>query len=223
MTRRAYLPRSVRLLRTQSHAGFYRQTGKRAFDVLVCCLMLPFIAPLIGLLLCIAAVAGPSGFFAHPRVGKGGRVFKCWKIRTMGRDADRDLRAALTRCAHLRKEWSEKRKLSNDPRILPFGRFLRRTSLDELPQIWNVIVGDMSLVGPRPVTRAELHHYKASKAKYLALRPGITGLWQIAGRRSGCYVQRVNLDVAYLARMSFSTDLAILAKTLPEVIRRSGS
>ena len=217
------VPKSVRIVRPARHREIYEHWGKRAVDLLLCALILPVVVPLTGIILMIGVACGSSGLFAHLRVGRRGRVFRCWKIRTMAKDADHDLRSALLHDPGLWQEWSRKRKLAKDPRVTRFGRMLRRTSLDELPQIWNVIVGDMSLVGPRPITRTELQFYGAAKAQYLSVRPGITGLWQITGRRSGCYVQRVRLDASYIETVSLRGDLAILVQTLPEVFRRSGT
>ena len=217
------MPKSVRIVRPQRHREFYGHWVKRAIDLLLCALMLPVVVPLTAAILMIGFACGSSGLFAHLRIGRGARVFRCWKIRTMAKDADHGLRSALLHDPGLWQEWSHKRKLAKDPRVTRYGRLLRRTSLDELPQIWNVIVGDMSLVGPRPITRTELHFYGAAKAQYLSVRPGITGLWQITGRRSGCYVQRVMLDASYIEKVSLRGDLAILLRTLPEVFRRSGT
>lgn len=132
------------------------------------------------------------------------------------------LAAMLARDASARREWAESQKLTDDPRVTRFGRFLRRSSLDELPQIWNVLRGDMSLVGPRPVTAAELVRYGGLAGSYLAARPGITGLWQTQARGQGDYMQRVRLDAEYLRRQSLSFDLTLLVKTLGAVFRGTG-
>lgn len=202
--------------------GLYLRGGKRLLDLAICFALLPVVVPVIFILWLLAAATGHTGFFAHLRVGKNGKVFRCWKIRTMVADAD----GALNRLFHLRPEakveWSKSRKLENDPRIMPLGHLLRRSSLDELPQIWNVIKGDMSLVGPRPVTRVELRRYGSDLHHYLATRPGVTGLWQITDRQSGCYVRRVVLDKHYVQTITFAGDLGILLRTLPALFRLTG-
>ena len=202
--------------------GLYERRGKRIFDLVICFALLPVVAPAILVLWLLAMMTGPTGFFAHARVGKNGKAFRCWKIRTMIADADDALIKLFHRRPEAAAEWSKIQKLSDDPRIMPLGMALRRSSLDELPQIWNVIKGDMSLVGPRPVTRAELRHYGEDLQHYLSIPPGVTGLWQIIDRQSGCYVRRVALDKQYVQTISFVGDLAILGKTLPALFRLTG-
>jgi exopolysaccharide production protein ExoY len=214
--------RHIKILRTAPPQGLYVRGGKRLFDVMVCVALLPVVAVTILLLWLIAKTRAPTGLFAHPRVGKNGVVFRCWKIRTMIENADQALLEILENQPDMKSEWATTRKLSNDPRILPFGRFLRRTGLDELPQIWNVLQGDMSLVGPRPITRAELSLYGDGKADYLAIRPGITGLWQVTARRAPCYIRRVKLDRRYARHITFIGDLRILLSTLPVLFRPTG-
>jgi len=202
--------------------GLYARRGKRIFDLVICFALLPVVAPAILVLWLLAMMTGPTGFFAHARVGKNGKAFRCWKIRTMIADADDALIKLFHRRPEAEAEWSKIQKLADDPRIMPLGRALRRSSLDELPQIWNVIKGDMSLVGPRPVTRVELRHYGEDLQHYLSIPPGVTGLWQITDRQSGCYVRRVALDKQYVQTISFVGDLAILGKTLPALFRLTG-
>ncbi len=202
--------------------GLYMRGGKRMFDLAVCLFILPFVGFSILLLWCLAKLVGPSGFFAHKRVGRDGVVFRCWKIRTMIANADQALVQVFQQRPALRNEWEKSRKLGNDPRVLPFGKYLRRTSLDELPQIWNVIRGDMSLVGPRPVTRSELSLFGDARKDYLSVRPGITGLWQVKARRVPCYIRRVKLDRHYARNISFGQDLRILLWTLPVLFRPTG-
>jgi len=202
--------------------GFYANLGKRVLDLSICLTLLPLVVPLILLICAITGFFGPTGLYAHTRVGRQGRLFKCWKIRTMVPGADKAL-ALLRQADHARDaEWKRFRKLSDDPRILPLGRFLRLTSLDELPQIWNVIRGEMSLVGPRPVTREELPLYGDTLPDYLQQRPGMTGLWQVTARRTGCFKQRIALDQRYARNVSLRQDLWILAKTLPVLLRPTG-
>ena len=214
--------RQIKILRTSPRQGFYARGGKRLFDVTVCVALLPAVGLTILVLWVIAKTRAPSGFFTHPRIGKNGVVFRCWKIRTMIENADQALLEILENHPEKKSEWATNRKLSNDPRILPFGTFLRRTGLDELPQIWNVLRGDMSLVGPRPVTRPELSLYGEGKADYLAIRPGITGLWQVTARRAPCYIRRVKLDRQYVHNVTFMGDLRIFLSTIPVLFRPTG-
>ncbi len=161
--------------------------------------------------------------FRHRRVGRDGKPFDCLKFRSMVPDADRVLRELLERHPELKAEWLRDHKLRDDPRITAAGRFLRRTSLDELPQLWNVIRGEMSLVGPRPIVHEELLRYGRCASKYLSARPGITGLWQVTGRSNTDYRRRVVLDVYYIRRQSLLLDLYILAKTTRVVLGRHGA
>lgn len=200
----------------------YALTVKRGFDLLVALLLLPAIIPVILCLMLWTRLNGGPGLFGHLRIGKNGRPFRCWKIRTMVPDADKVLTELLRSDPDMCAEWAADQKLSQDPRVTPLGAFLRRTSLDELPQIWNVLVGDMSLVGPRPVTKDELARYGAAKHSYLSVRPGITGLWQVSGRNSVGYSARVALDEAYCADVTFKKDLKILLKTAGVVLKCSG-
>ncbi|CUX81958.1 MAG: exopolysaccharide production protein ExoY [Roseibaca calidilacus] len=202
--------------------GVYRTFGKRVVDTGLVLLSLLFTIPVI--LICAAIIArdGYFPFFGHTRVGKDGKEFKCWKIRTMVPDAQQKLQEHLASCPAARAEWDETRKLKNDPRIVPFGSFLRKSSLDELPQIFNVLLGQMSLVGPRPVVREELSYYGNGQRAYLAMRPGITGLWQVSGRNDASYAERVRFDVSYYKDVSFMRDLSIIFQTLKVVVARNG-
>jgi exopolysaccharide production protein ExoY len=207
---------------TATGTGLYVRHGKRALDLILAVLMLPIVVPVILLLWLIVRLQGGPGFFGHARIGQDARPFRCWKIRTMAPDADRRLAELLQRDPLAAVEWARHFKLNRDPRITRIGVFLRRTSLDELPQIWNVLRGDMSFVGPRPVTVGELAYYGADQRAYLALRPGITGLWQVHGRRDGSYARRVMLDRSYAQVMSLTTDLALILRTGLTVIRPTG-
>jgi undecaprenyl-phosphate galactose phosphotransferase len=166
---------------------------------------------------------GGPALFAHPRIGKKGRVFNCYKFRTMVVDAEKQLEQLLQRQPELRKQWQAEHKLRSDPRVSPLGRFLRRTSLDELPQLINVIRGEMSLVGPRPVVRSELPRYGDQVGYYLMVRPGMTGLWQVSGRNDVDYDTRVYLDSWYVKNWSLWHDLVILFKTVSVVLKREGA
>ncbi|MFY0594809.1 MAG: sugar transferase [Cognatishimia sp.] len=200
----------------------YERTAKRALDLVLSFLLIPAILPVILVLYGLVKLSGGAGFYAHKRVGRGGRIFKCLKIRTMQHGAQARLQDLLRNDPNLRAEWRMRQKLKCDPRVTRFGRFLRQTNLDELPQIWNVIKGDMSLVGPRPVTMQELHKYGDAHVAYEAVRPGITGLWQVSGRNELSYQKRVELDEHYVRYLSFAGDLRILFKTILKVLRPDG-
>jgi undecaprenyl-phosphate galactose phosphotransferase len=179
-------------------------------------------SPLIVVVAVVMARTG-SVIYRHKRVGAGGRIFDCLKFRTMVPDAERILCELLEGDATLKAEWIDTHKLRNDPRITPMGRFLRKYSLDELPQLWNVLRGEMSLVGPRPVTREELLRYGRNSAAYLAVKPGITGLWQTTGRNDTDYRRRVAIDVYYVRHQTFVLDTYILAKTIRVVLAGDGA
>lgn len=202
--------------------GLYSTFGKRLFDIVFALLLLPIVAPVILLLWYLVRQDGGSGFFGHERVGRNARPFMCWKIRSMVVDADIRLQDHLEANPEAALEWAQFHKLSDDPRINRLGRILRKTSLDELPQIWNVLRGEMSFVGPRPIVALELIKYGASASAYLAQKPGITGLWQVSGRNEISYSRRVAMDVDYLARRNFVFDLLILSRTVAAVCQRTG-
>jgi exopolysaccharide production protein ExoY len=166
---------------------------------------------------------GVPVFFAHYRVGRDGRLFRCLKFRTMFREAEQMLANLLHDDPVALAEWSKDQKLRNDPRITPVGHFLRRTSLDELPQLFNVLRGEMSLVGPRPITVAELTRYGRVRWHYLSVRPGMTGLWQVSGRNNTSYDERVALDRRYVEQRSLWLDVCILVKTVGVVVARDGA
>lgn len=200
----------------------YSTLGKRLLDLSFALFLLPLLLPLIGVLWLSVRAQGGSGFYSHQRVGRNGTEFSCWKIRTMVPDAERLLSELLDADPRAAEEWQRTQKLCSDPRITTLGRFLRRTSLDELPQVWNVLRGDMSFVGPRPVTRSELHRYGPDAKIYLNLRPGITGLWQINGRADGCYQERLRLDKAYARAISPLRDLSLMLRTGAVIFRPTG-
>jgi Undecaprenyl-phosphate galactose phosphotransferase WbaP len=162
-------------------------------------------------------------FFGHYRIGRDGRNFKAWKFRTMHVDGDRVLRDHLERNAAAREEWERDQKLRDDPRVTPLGKFLRKASLDELPQIWNVLRGEMSLVGPRPIVTSEVWRYGTRFKLYTAVRPGITGLWQVSGRNETTYDERVRFDEYYVRNWSPWLDVYILARTAPILIKSTGA
>jgi exopolysaccharide production protein ExoY len=166
---------------------------------------------------------GAPILFAHYRVGRNGELFRCLKFRSMYRDSERLLQELLLADPLARAEWERDQKLSRDPRITPVGQFLRKTSLDELPQLINVLRGEMSLVGPRPITTGELARYGTARWHYLSVTPGMTGLWQVSGRNNTTYDERVALDRRYVEERSVGLDLSILWRTLGVVLARDGA
>lgn len=207
---------------TRKRGTFYAARGKRLCDLTFAIVLAPLLMlPILILALMVRQDGGPA-FFGHRRVGKGGKEFKCLKLRTMRSDAELFLEEYLAENFEARLEWEENFKLCNDPRITRLGKFLRKTSLDELPQIFNVLRGEMSFVGPRPVPHRELQEYGSSRSHYVAGRPGITGLWQVSGRNTLDYQTRVQLDVKYRRNENFITDTSILIKTPLSLIKFSG-
>ncbi|SFJ37260.1 sugar transferase [Jannaschia pohangensis] len=214
-------------LSTRPIAGYDRNAGiasplKRAFDVAFAIVLLPILVPVIAVLYILTRLDGGPGFFGHRRIGKDGAEFRCWKIRSMVVDAKSALAKHLAENPDAAAEWARDFKLADDPRITPLGRFLRRTSLDELPQIWNVLCGEMSFVGPRPVTAEELGKYRTYKHCYLSVKPGITGVWQVSGRGEVDYDTRVAMDVAYFRNHNLLNDISIIARTAGVMLRRTG-
>ena len=196
---------------------------KRVLDVVGAALLLVLLSPVFLIVSILVALDGGPVFYRHQRIGRNGVTFGCLKFRTMILGADRCLNEYLAYHPAAEQEWDREQKLAFDPRITAIGRFLRRTSLDELPQLMNVLYGEMSLVGPRPVTQSELRHYGHASADYLSIRPGITGLWQISGRNDVSYAQRVALDQSYVATLSLWRDLLILLKTPMVVFSKRGA
>lgn len=196
---------------------------KRTFDVSMAVAILLAFAPLFLILGAALLSQGRPFLIRHNRVGRGGALFPCFKIRTMVVDSDAVLNAHLANDPAARQEWEASRKLKVDPRVTRLGRVLRKSSVDELPQLLNVIRGEMSLVGPRPIVRAEAVHYGQHIERYHEVRPGLTGLWQVSGRSDTTYGQRVALDCRYVESRSFWTDVGILLMTVPAVLRSKGS
>jgi exopolysaccharide production protein ExoY len=197
---------------------------KRALDVLIAGALLIFLLPVL-VLICLGVMIA-DGYplcFSHSRLGKGGGSFGCLKFRSMVKDADEQLRLLLASSPEARAEWEESHKLRNDPRIHWFGALLRKSSLDELPQLVNVLRGEMSLIGPRPIVRAEAARYGDKLAVMTAVRPGVTGLWQVSGRSDLEYAHRVALDVEYVNTLSFKGDVSILFRTAWVVLMGRGS
>lgn len=207
----------------KSASFFYRSIGKRVLDVGLSVLILPIVLPVVALLaICVWAQDRANPFFVHQRVGRGKRLFGCLKLRSMVIDADVRLADLLAKDPEAKREWMENQKLDKDPRITRLGRFLRKSSLDELPQLWNVLRGDMSLVGPRPVVPDELLRYGPAAASYARVRPGVTGPWQVSGRNDMSYPERVRLDEDYSRHHSLFGDLKIIAMTATAVLKVTG-
>lgn len=196
---------------------------KRVFDIVVASLLLLFLAPVFALLCWMVKRDGGNAIYGHERIGHEGKKFKCLKFRSMVTNSQEVLQNLLATSEEARAEWERDFKLKKDPRITRIGHFLRKTSLDELPQLWNVIRGEMSLVGPRPVIEAELERYAGDVDYYLMAKPGMTGLWQVSGRNDIDYDTRVYFDSWYVKNWALWTDIAILFKTAGVVLRRDGA
>jgi len=202
------------------HPALYRSFLKRPLDILCVLLLLPIAGPLLLILVVLAACDGSNPFYCQPRVGKGGRMFNMWKLRTMVPNARSLLEGHLSTNPAARLEWDRNQKLKNDPRITPLGHVLRKSSLDELPQLWNVLKGEMSLVGPRPMLPEQQPLYPGKA--YFNLRPGITGSWQVSKRNECTFSGRADFDTAYDEQLSFGTDLTVLIATFGVVLRGTG-
>jgi exopolysaccharide production protein ExoY len=198
-------------------------TAKRCLDILGASIALFLAAPMMIAIYLALLLAGGKPVFAHRRVGRNGRLFYCYKFRSMVRNADAVLAKHLSEDPAARAEWGRSQKLLNDPRTTPFGSFLRRNSLDELPQLFNVLRGDMSLVGPRPIVPGEVERYSDRIGDYYRCRPGITGLWQVSGRNLVSYQRRVRLDAFYARRQSVRLDAIIMLRTVWVVLTGYGA
>jgi exopolysaccharide production protein ExoY len=198
---------------------------KRIFDILFSTAVLAMTAPMMAIIALLVRFSSKGNIvYAHERIGRGGKPFKCYKFRTMYRDADSRLKDILDSCPLMRQEWEQMHKLKNDPRVTPIGKFLRKTSLDEFPQFWNVLRGDLSVVGPRPVVRYEVtRHLGPKAAKILSIRPGLTGLWQVSGRSDTTYAKRIQLDEEYIDKQSILLDMKIISLTIPRMISSRGA
>ncbi len=197
--------------------------AKALFDLALASLLLVVVSPVLLVLALLVRLDGGPAFYAHRRVGVGGRHFQCLKFRTMVVDAEQRLQKLLSENADLNDQWCQQQKLDADPRVTRLGRFLRQTSLDELPQLFNVVKLQMSLVGPRPIVDSEKTHYGEHIAEYYATRPGLTGLWQVSGRSDTSYKERVRLDVWYVHNWTLWHDIVVLLKTVPAVLKRKGA
>lgn len=200
--------------------GLYRSFGKRWLDILFVIAILPAVVPMILLLAALVALDGGKPFYSQARVGKGGATYRMWKLRTMVPDADAKLQDYLAGNPSAREEWNHTQKLRRDPRVTRLGRVLRKTSLDELPQIWNVFVGEMSIVGPRPMMPDQRHLYPGSE--YYDLRPGITGLWQVSCRNTSSFADRASFDTRYHRNISLPLDAKLILSTVWVVLLGTG-
>jgi lipopolysaccharide/colanic/teichoic acid biosynthesis glycosyltransferase len=210
------LPTAQQLIDAQSMSS---RVVKRSGDILFSLAVLGLGSPLFLLLAVLVKLSSPGPvFYVQRRIGRGYKGFGCIKFRTMRRDADRILKTLLEQSPELKAEFKKDFKLKSDPRITPIGRFLRRSSLDELPQFLNVLRGQMSVVGPRPIVWEELDRYGRQMDEVLAVRPGLTGLWQVSGRNNLSYDARVQLDVRYARRRSFLLDMAIILRTVGVIL-----
>jgi len=197
---------------------------RRLLDIVASLILIAVLAPVLLMLVILIIVTDPGPpVFAHRRIGRQGKSFRCFKFRSMCVDADARLDRLLANDPVLKLEWQNGHKLACDPRVSPIGQLLRVTSLDELPQLFNVLTGSMTLVGPRPIVAAELKNYGRYAAHYLRVRPGLTGLWQVSGRSSTTYRRRVAADVLYVRSRSFALDCRILLATIPAVVTGKGS
>lgn len=205
---------------TQEHRSVYRSVFKRGFDILFVAIIALPVALIVGLLTLLIMMDGASPFYRQERVGKNGKRFSMLKLRSMVPNADRKLEAYLRTNPAARLEWNEKQKLAKDPRITPIGRIIRKTSLDELPQFFNVLVGDMSVVGPRPMMPEQTSLYPGTA--YYRMRPGITGFWQISERNECSFAERAIHDSNYDRALSLRTDVTVVLRTVSVVMAGTG-
>jgi exopolysaccharide production protein ExoY len=226
-TRRAVHARDLATPQPASPPSRVRKANKQRLwasgQWLLAFLMLAFFAPLMLLTALILQLQGGPVLFRHERIGLGGKPFGCLKFRTMAVNAEERLADLLARDEAARAEWERDQKLRHDPRITRFGRLLRKTSVDELPQLLNVLIGEMNLVGPRPIVASEAARYGRRFQSYIAVKPGITGLWQVSGRNNVDYETRVALDSLYAQRRNPGLDLWIMVRTVPAVLLTQGS
>lgn len=219
-----FFSHEVALLRVHNNLRRWpARLTKRIFDTLVALALIVLLSPLLLILSLLLLGDGGKVIFSQKRVGKNGRVFDCFKFRTMALDAEDQLKLLLAQSPEFKAQWDKDQKLKEDPRVSALGSFLRRTSLDELPQLFNVLKGQMSLVGPRPIVEAELARYGSEVSYYLMVRPGMTGLWQVNGRSNLDYESRVYLDTWYVKNWSLWYDLVILIKTIRTVLSTKGA
>ncbi len=221
----SFVPSSAGVVSSASRPGSrlsYARFGKRVLDIVLALLLLSALALVLPVLWAAVRMDGGPGFFGHKRVGRDGQIFRCWKLRTMVPDADERLAAHLSANPDANEEWRREFKLRDDPRVTRLGHFLRATSLDELPQVWNVLKGEMSFVGPRPIVTAELAYYGEAAHRCFSVRPGVTGAWQVSGRNNVSYPERVRMDLDYVSNISLGRDLQIMFRTVGAVLNRTG-
>lgn len=203
---------------------FRYRVAKRCCDILLVIISIPVVLLITGVIALLVKLSSPGPiFYSHRRIRKGGSFFSMWKFRTMCINSAEVLEDHLARHPEARAEWTKTHKLRNDPRITWIGSFLRRYSLDELPQLWNVLSGQMTLVGPRPIVAAEVEKYGECFQCYCRVKPGLTGLWQVSGRSTVTYEKRIELDCEYVARWSLTRDFVILLKTFSSVWNQDGA
>ena len=201
----------------------YRDAGKRILDIVLCCMALPFVLVILAIVWVVGQFSGGKVFFAQDRIGRHGETFRCLKVRTMVCDAEEVLARMIESDPEIAAEWSKYQKLREDPRVTAWGHLLRRTSVDELPQIFNILRGEMSIVGPRPFMANQLDLYRAGGgSRYFSMRPGLTGEWQVIGRGESTFVERVRFDNLYYERMSLWHDLKLIAGTIRALFLRTG-
>ena len=226
-----YPSKSDRTLTTSAHAvdlpnfhvSLYESFGKRLFDVMFFLLIAPAVIPVILILAVLVKMDGGSAFYAQRRIGRDGRMFQFYKLRSMRVNADQLLVQLCKENPEIAKEWSTYQKLRHDPRITKIGRFIRKTSLDELPQVLNVLKGDMSFVGPRPFMPSQQMLYEKAKGRaYFEMRPGLTGMWQVSARGETSFVARVKFDDLYHRKQSFMTDVSLILRTVTVVFKTTG-
>lgn len=217
---------SLRLLTTTEPAWgtLYRDLFKRALDITFAILLMPFVIPILLILMILIKISskGPA-IYKSARIGKAGRRFQIFKLRTMVINADERLKCLLEQNEAFRLEWESDQKLKDDPRITRIGKIIRQLSLDEIPQIFNVLKGDMSFVGPRPIVENEISKYGNYYPVYKSVLPGVSGLWQVNGRNDTSYARRLNLDAQYARNISFLLDLKILLQTIPAAVTKKGA
>ena len=203
---------------------FRYRVVKRCMDVFLILISTPVIFLILGIVSAMVMISSPGPiFYSHRRIRRYGAFFSMWKFRTMCVNSAEVLEDYLAKHPEARREWNKNHKLRHDPRITKVGAFLRRYSLDELPQLWNVLAGHMTLVGPRPIVAAEVERYADSFESYCRVKPGLTGLWQVSGRSELTYDERVALDCDYVNRWSLSRDFKILLKTFRAVLKQDGA
>lgn len=214
------LDKTYSSVRTSRRRGFYRRYGKRSLDIALVLLSAPLVLLVMLPMIAMVALDGGRPFYSQMRVGVNGSSYRMWKLRSMVHNAEEKLSAYLATNKVAKEEWDRDQKLKNDPRITKVGRIIRKTSLDELPQLWNVLKGEMSIVGPRPMMINQRRMYPGKH--YFALRPGITGAWQISARNESTFAERAEFDAGYSRSLSFKEDLRIISATVGVVAKGTG-